>query len=197
MADLIRSLGTLALATRLKRLGDRLQRDASRVYQEFEIDFESRWFALLYLLTKEPELSVTAAARRLGLTHPAIHQAAAGMAQRGLLVASRNRADDRSRLLRLTPKGRRVAVRLAPVWAAIAAQAQALLEEAAPALLGELDAIEAALDSQDMHRRVMAVLERRATTRGAVPPRPVQDPAERPSRPAAARSTRTRRGGSR
>jgi DNA-binding MarR family transcriptional regulator len=197
MADLIRALGTLGLATRLKRLGDRLQRDASRLYGELEIDFESRWFALLYLLTKEPELSVTAAARRLGLSHPAIHQAAAGMAQRGLLIASRNRADDRSRLLRLTPKGREVAARLTPVWAAIAAQSQVLLDQVAPALLQDLDSIEDALDVEDMRQRVLGELQRRAAFRGVVRQGPAKAAAPRSSRPAASRPVRTRRGGSR
>jgi hypothetical protein len=51
--DIIKDLAELALASRLKRLSDRLMKDVSQVYKDCKIDFEPRWFAVLYALNKE------------------------------------------------------------------------------------------------------------------------------------------------
>lgn len=50
--DLIHELGELALATRLKRLSERLSSDVSKIYKESDVDFEAKWFLILSLLEK-------------------------------------------------------------------------------------------------------------------------------------------------
>ena len=42
--DLIAQLGELALASRLHRLADGLQRDVTDLYAELGLDFQARWF---------------------------------------------------------------------------------------------------------------------------------------------------------
>ncbi|HPC11967.1 MAG TPA: GNAT family N-acetyltransferase, partial [candidate division Zixibacteria bacterium] len=54
--DVIEQLGSLALATRLRRLADRLQRDVSQVYRELNVEFEARWFAVVYYLKDHNEV---------------------------------------------------------------------------------------------------------------------------------------------
>ena len=48
--DLIRKLGPLAFASRLKRLSERLMKDVALVYKDLNVDFQPRWFPVLYLL---------------------------------------------------------------------------------------------------------------------------------------------------
>ncbi len=163
--DLITDLGELALASRLKRLSDRLLRDVSRVYRELDAPFEARWFPLLRALLEESPQGVTQVARALGLTHPAVNQLAGEMARAGLLLAAKDRRDERRRLLRLSKRGRDMATRLAPVWEEIRGANHELLAEARVAgghdLLAALAATEAALDGRGMHARVAERLRAR------------------------------------
>jgi len=172
--DLITDLGELALASRLKRLSERLMRDVSRVYQELDEPFEARWFPLLRALLAESPQGVTQVARALGLTHPAVNQLAGEMARAGLLLAARDRRDERRRLLRLSKKGRDVAGRLGPVWEEIGWANRELLAEARAGgghdLLVALAAAETALDGRGMHARVTARLRAREGDRIEIVP---------------------------
>lgn len=56
--DLLLQLGHLALATRLKRISDSLMNDVSKLYKQHHVNFEARWFTLMYLLSEKKETSV-------------------------------------------------------------------------------------------------------------------------------------------
>jgi ribosomal protein S18 acetylase RimI-like enzyme/DNA-binding transcriptional ArsR family regulator len=154
--DFISDLGELAFGTRLRRLSERLMRDISRVYADLDIDFEARWFPVICLLTRQLPLSVTDIAKALGLSHPAVNQIAGVMASHELVSSRRDPSDDRRRLLVLTPKGRRTATILSPVWETIAAETKTLIAESDADLLGILTRLETALNGRDMYERVSA-----------------------------------------
>jgi ribosomal protein S18 acetylase RimI-like enzyme len=159
--DLIRELGPLAFASRLKRISERLMKDVSRIYQEQEVDFQARWFPVLYLLGQKTSMSITEIAQALHMTHPAINQIASGMVENGLLSSSKDASDERRRMLALSDKGAGVMTSLVPVWKDIEAANRELLSLADCDLLVALDRIETALDEEDMYRRVMARIKRR------------------------------------
>jgi DNA-binding MarR family transcriptional regulator/GNAT superfamily N-acetyltransferase len=159
--DLIKELGPLALGSRLRRLSERLMRDVTRVYDAQQVEFEPRWFAVTYLLNQEGTMNVTAIARALGLTHPAINQIADAMVKRGLLIGQKAKSDERQRMLSLTPKAKEVVKRLTPVWEEIEAANRELLRSAGKDLLTMLSKIEKELDRTDMYQRVMSKLQDR------------------------------------
>jgi len=159
--DLITQLGSLALASRLRRLGERLSRDASRIYLDHKLEFEAPWFPVMYLLKERSPLAVTAIARALGITHPAVNQLAQAMARKGLLVAAKDAADDRKRLLSLSPKGRRMLVTLEPIWMEIEAATREFVEGTGMDVLAALSSMERGLDDQPMYERVAARLKQR------------------------------------
>jgi len=156
--DLIQELGELAFASRLRRLTERLLRDASRIYKALDHDFEARWFGLFYALTVRPSMSVTALARTLGLTHPAVNQLARELIARRLVASRRDAKDDRRRLLCLTAKGSEAGAALRPVWEEIRKATASLIEGAGGGLLHELALVEKALDEESLFERVMAGL---------------------------------------
>ncbi len=162
--DLIRSLRELAFAARLRRLSDRLMRDASRLYAAEGYAFEARWFPVLYLLRTSPPLPVTQIARDLGITHPAVNQIAGAMIRRGLLEEGRDANDERKRLLSLSPQGRSLAADLAPLWEEIRAASEELLSGAGGNFLESLEAIESALETEGIDERVRR--RRRQATAG-------------------------------
>lgn len=161
MSDMINQLGSLALASRLRRLSDRLMRDVARVYRELQVSFEPRWFPLLYLLHRQSVMSVTDAARALGLTHPAVNQIAGAMIRAGLVSGAKDRTDERRRLLRLTKKGEKIHHELAAVWKEIEAANRELLEESGCDVLSLLVTIERLLDNRDMYARIRSRLKRK------------------------------------
>ena len=163
--DLLRQLGPLALASRLRRLAEWLYKDGARIYRERWADFEPRWFPLFYLLKKSGPVSVTAAARTLGFSHPAINQIAGEMARRGFLESMRDKKDERKRLLRLTKKGKTAMLSLEPLWVDIEAAASELLMEAGGDFLAAVGRLEDALNQAGVYERVMRRLKTRQLER--------------------------------
>jgi DNA-binding MarR family transcriptional regulator/N-acetylglutamate synthase-like GNAT family acetyltransferase len=159
--DLIQQLGAMAFASRLKRLSERLHKDVSRVYSKQDVDFEARWFPVLYALKEQSSQPVTTLATSLRLTHPAINQIAGDMEKRGLVSSTRDKKDERKRLLRLTPKGRKLIKNLEPIWNIIEKETRKILRNSGGQILKSMDKIEASLDEKDMYDRVMDKLKKR------------------------------------
>jgi DNA-binding MarR family transcriptional regulator/ribosomal protein S18 acetylase RimI-like enzyme len=154
--DLIEELGTLAFASRLRRLSERLLRDVSLTYQAEDLNFEARWFPVFYLLWRRSPLAVTVIAQRLHLTHPAVNQVAGAMTKAGLLISSRDSRDDRRRLLSLSPAGKNLARKLQPIWRDIREATAELITIKGIDLLGAITLVEKSLDETNMCERVRA-----------------------------------------
>lgn len=159
--DLISELGELAFASRLKRLSERLLKDVTRIYKELEVDFEARWFPILYSLNLKTKMSITELAGNLSLTHPAVNQLAAEMEKAGLISSAKDRRDERRRLLKLTAKGKRTAKVLKPVWDDIAKSTREVLQETGKDILKGVEAVERTLDKKEMYDRVRGKIIRR------------------------------------
>ena len=114
--DIIEELGSLALATRLKNLSDRLAKDVAQVYKESSFEFEPRWFTLIYALKDGEELAVTELATALKQTHPAVNQVANVLVERGLVSERKDKEDQTKRLLQLTAKGLKLVEQITPLW---------------------------------------------------------------------------------
>lgn len=152
--DMMAELKELALASRMKRLSDALMKDAAGFYEALSEDFHPRWFPVFYALTRRSPMSIGEVARHLHLSHPAVGQVAEPMRRAGLLRLSRDRRDERKRLLSLTPEGRRLHRRLAPVWAEVRAAARELMAEAGADLLADIARVEAAVARESVMDRV-------------------------------------------
>jgi DNA-binding MarR family transcriptional regulator/N-acetylglutamate synthase-like GNAT family acetyltransferase len=159
-ADVIKQLGALAFASRLKRLSERLMQDVSRVYREQDVEFEARWFPVGFLLMQQSPMSVTAIADALGLTHPAVSQIAGYMEKRGLLVSEKDESDERRRLLSLSRKGQQTLEALNPIWMAIERCTRDLIDSSGTDLLTGINEIERQLDDHDMYSRVIDVIKK-------------------------------------
>ncbi len=159
--DLIKQLGSLALASRLKRLSDRLMRDGVRIYREEGLAFEPRWFTVFYLLSKKSPLSVTEIAHQLRVTHPAVNQVAGILEKEGLLVSRKDRSDERKRLLSLSPSGKALLTHLKPLWNDFKVSADELLAESGVDLLKALDRIENSLDHAEAYERIKSLIVKR------------------------------------
>ena len=154
MRDYVTEKGAAAFGTRLRRISERLDRDVRELYRLHGHDFEPSWFPVFVALAEEGPMSVGDLAERMRISHAAVSQIRGKLTRARLVVARADVADHRRQLLQLTARGRALAERLAPLWAAIARTTDAICRAHAPRLLQELDALETALDESSLLERV-------------------------------------------
>lgn len=152
--DFVAAQGARAFGTRLRRLAETLNRGVAAAYADAGVAFEPRWFGLMSLLRERRQIDIGSAAAALGQSHVAVVQVANALQSRGLIRSAASKTDARSRVLAITPKGRALCEKLAPLWDKVAAATEALLAEAAPDFLEELDALDAALSRTPMSDRI-------------------------------------------
>jgi DNA-binding MarR family transcriptional regulator len=154
MKDLIKDLEELALATRLKRLQERLTTDVSRIYKESRLDFEAKWYPFLELLRRHRDLSVVEISQSLQLSHPAVVQFADQLIKKGYITADKDPNDARRRILNLSDSGSQVLKQLQPLLVLIREENKKWLAEADVPLLDQIEKLESALDRSSMYMRI-------------------------------------------
>ena len=112
----MREFGEIVLGSRLKRLSDIFMKDVQAVYNEYDVDFNPKWFPVFYLLYKEGSFGVMELSERLGLTHPAISQFVKELEAKKLIVSVTDKSDNRKRKLSLTDKALKMIPRMQPLW---------------------------------------------------------------------------------
>lgn len=157
--DFISELGELAMATRLKRLSERLTTDVNKVYKELNYNFEAKWYLVLELLSRRKVLSIVDIADELKLTHPAIVQFVDQMLKAKLITASKDVKDGRKRLVSLSNNGKKLLVELAPMLAILKSENEQWLAQADANLLAIMGQLEKALDERSLYQRLKGRLE--------------------------------------
>lgn len=153
--EFLREMGGAALGAWLRRLSDRVDREAGRVYAEAGITFEQRWFGVLNQLALNGAMTVGEIAQALGVTHVAVSQTRQSLEAAGLAVAEPDPNDRRSRKLRLTLDGQQFYLRMAPMWEELA-RVSVELDREAGGVVAALARLERALDRKPLDRRVRA-----------------------------------------
>jgi len=152
--DTVKRLKVLALATRLRRLSDRLSKDINILYKKMNVDFEAKWFAFMFTLNQKSPQSVTELADNLGITHTAVNQFASELMKKGYVNSVKGKTDERIRLIDITRKGDELIRTLTPIWKKIKLANEELVNKVDPGFLITLEKIEAELDKTSMFERV-------------------------------------------
>ena len=158
MKDL-NDLGLLGLGSRLKRLSDLLYRQIDAVYAQEKVIFQARNYPLLQLLYENESMSVTQLANVLGQTHPAISQMSKKLEQNGWLYHQVDSADERRRMLSITPAGFDVFDLLSPIWTDLQVILGRLMVTSTGNLMNNIELLERQLDKSNLVER-MAELRR-------------------------------------
>jgi DNA-binding MarR family transcriptional regulator len=152
--DTLRELGTFALASRMKKLVERLKAEASRVYRDRGIDFNDSWFLAAWMLSQQDGMTASDMAGKLGVSRPAVSQMAAGMHKKGLIGYERDPVDHRRRRISLTDRGRETVRALEPLWQDVGDVTMEIIRTSGVDLLGGLSGLEDALDEQSLSERI-------------------------------------------
>ncbi|RBL91019.1 MarR family transcriptional regulator [Chitinophaga flava] len=113
--------GILAISTRLQRLGELLRKDGQQIYKAHGIDFEPKWFPVIYSLHANESLSVVEIANEIGYTHPSTISLLKELEAKKLVRSRKDKTDTRKRMISLTEKGQQLVVQMKPVWDIITA----------------------------------------------------------------------------
>jgi DNA-binding MarR family transcriptional regulator len=170
--DYVRSQGGAAIGARLRRLSERIDRDAGQIYADMGVVFEQRWFGLIHALARHGPLSVGEVADLLGISHASVSQTRQSLIRAGLLAPQGDPDDGRRRTLHLTAAGRKLIARLTPIWNVLSEVAIELDTEAG-GVVAALERLESALDHESLHVRAQRLLERHSapTRQGSSKPR--------------------------
>lgn len=152
--DLIRECGTMTFASRLKRLGDRLKAEATKLYHSCGVEFNDSWFLVAFALARKEGLGVNDIAEVLGISHAAVSQMYGAMERKGLLTVQEDDRDRRRKLLFLSQEGRAAVEKLEPIWSAVGESTDQLLADTGHDVMRIIAAIEEALDRKGLFERV-------------------------------------------
>jgi DNA-binding MarR family transcriptional regulator len=114
-----------------------VQRAARALARRFDdalrpIGLTNGQFSLMMSLNRPEPPDMGAVASLLGMDRTTLTAALKPLAHRGLLRIKVNSADRRSRIMTLTPKGRRLLARAVPVWRRTHVAVEALLPDGDP-----------------------------------------------------------------
>ena len=121
------NLGYLVLGSRLRRLSEVFLSEINRAYENQGIDFDAGWFPVFYLLSKNGSLSIKELSEQIEISHPAASQLISGLKNKNLVASATCTDDGRRQLVQLTESGKELLERVLPVWDAISAAMQQMV----------------------------------------------------------------------
>ena len=127
--------GALSIATRLQRLSDQFRKDGVLIYQSNQIDFEPKWFPVIYALHLKSSLSILELSEEIGYAHPSTISLLKELEKEGLIESFKDEKDERKRLVRLTLKAEELVKKMQPVWDKIKKAAEEITNTANNLLL--------------------------------------------------------------
>lgn len=153
--DVLAEMGHLALGSRLKRLAERMQADATKVFAERGLPIQGTHFPLLAALNTYGPLSVTEAVDAVGISQPAVTRIHNALQKLGITTTSRVKEDNRQKLIRLTPAGEALLEELKhDLWPQVRRAAQQLCAGSETDFLTWVTRLEDALQERSLHARI-------------------------------------------
>lgn len=153
--DVLAEMGYLALGSRLKRLAERMQADATKAFADRGIPVQATHFPLLAALTTYGPLSVTEAVEAVGISQPAVTRIHNSLQKLGLTRTAPVKGDNRQKQIRLTPKGEALIEDMKhDMWPHVRRAAQALCEGPDTDILGQIARLEEGLQNRPLQVRI-------------------------------------------
>jgi DNA-binding MarR family transcriptional regulator len=149
--------GILAIATRLQRLSEQMRKDGLLIYKAHGIDFEPKWFPVIYTLYFKPVLSVVELANEIGYTHPSTIGLLKELEKLKLIKSGKDKTDERKRLVQLTEKGKELIEQMKPVWQIMIAAATQLIDTQNN-LMKAMDEVEQQMEMQSFYQRAKVIM---------------------------------------
>ncbi|WNI37303.1 MarR family transcriptional regulator [Chryseobacterium sp. SG20098] len=154
--NVINEAGILAISTRLHRLSEQLRKDGALIYKAFGIDFELKWFPVIFTIYKKEMASVVEIANEIGYTHPSTITLLKELEKQELIQWEKDKQDKRKRLFKLTSKGQELIEKMKPVWE-LMSQILGDIADNKNNLLTAIDEAEEKIANQSFYQRALQV----------------------------------------
>lgn len=154
--NVINEAGILAISTRLHRLSEQLRKDGALIYKAFGINFELKWFPVIFTIYKKEIASVVEIANEIGYTHPSTITLLKEIEKQELIQWEKDKQDERKRLFKLTSKGQELIEKMKPVWE-LMAQILGDIADNKNNLLTAIDEAEEKIANQSFYQRALQV----------------------------------------
>jgi DNA-binding MarR family transcriptional regulator len=151
--NVINESGILAVSTRLQRLADQIRKDGLLIYKANGIDFEPKWFPVIYTLHQKSTLSVVEIAAEIGYSHPSTISLLKELEKKKLIRSKKDKSDERKRLLTLTEKGAELVVQMQPVWSIMTEALSSFTVN----LIKAIDEVEEKMEQQSFYQRAQSI----------------------------------------
>jgi len=149
--------GILAIATRLQRLAERIRKDGTHIYQAHGIDFEPKWFPVIYTLNYKTPMSVVELASEIGYSHPSTISLLKELERLKIIISSKDKTDERRRLVKLTARGKSIITEMKPVWE-VMTLATAQLINTRNNLMKAIEEVEEQMEIQSFYQRAKVIM---------------------------------------
>jgi DNA-binding MarR family transcriptional regulator len=151
--NVINESGILAISTRLQRLADLIRKDGLLIYKANGIDFEPKWFPVIYTLHQKSTLSVVEIAAEIGYSHPSTISLLKELEKKKLIRSKKDKSDERKRLLTLTEKGTELVTQMQPVWSIMTEALSSFTTN----LIKAIDDVEEKMEQQSFYQRAQSI----------------------------------------
>lgn len=152
--DIVRKIGYLALGTRMKRIGERLQAESLHIAEQAGAGVLSSQYPFLRAIDEIGPLTLGELAAAVGITQPGATRSVGQLVRLGMLTMDTDTNDKRIRIVSLTAAGRReIELAKREIWPRIEAAVAELCGELNGPLLDQLATVEDGLDELPLHLR--------------------------------------------
>ncbi|WP_237276275.1 MarR family winged helix-turn-helix transcriptional regulator [Tenacibaculum ovolyticum] len=157
-ADLINEMGYIALATRLKRISDKMSHSTRLMYKQIDMDIEPNWYLVLILVKEKPNISVMEIAKSMGFTHQSVNTITSKMMKKGYLKISKDTKDKRKTVFNITSKSIDALPEIEKIWGIGKKVIYELLDEDIT-ILKHLNTLESNLNKTSFGQRIINKLD--------------------------------------
>jgi DNA-binding MarR family transcriptional regulator/GNAT superfamily N-acetyltransferase len=152
----INQLGYLSIGSQLRRIYEKLQVEADKVYSKTNLEFKSSWFPIYYTLSKSSRaLTVTEITDNISYSRITVKNVVRELVKVGFVEIKSNPTDSRSKLIQLTEKGKNIKNDLQSIWKLFQEKLESIFGENGDEFLTQLIEINEKLNAQSMEKDIL------------------------------------------
>ncbi len=113
----LEDLGYLSVGSQMRRIYEKLQSEGDSIYKEIDIKFKSSWFPIYYVLSKTTRaLTVLELTEKISYSRITVKNVVRELEKIGYVDVIPNPTDNRSKLIQLSKKGKKIEPELQLIW---------------------------------------------------------------------------------
>lgn len=149
-------LGYLSVGSQMRRVYEKLQFDADKIYQRAGINFKSSWFPIYYTLANSTRaLTVQEITNEISYSRITVKNVVRELEAEGYAEIMTNPSDQRSKLIQLTSRGKSLEAPLLELWECFEDYLKNLFGQDKNSFLEQLALVNKKLSTSSMEKEIL------------------------------------------